>query len=651
MGIQFSVDMSGNVATNAKMAASALSSNAAAAKILKTEMGSLEDRMVKASAIGDTKALKKLTTDLGLVKKAFGELPPTMQKAAMGESEVARGATKLSGALGEQLQKMGGAGPVISGLIFKLVGLGGAYGAVAAVAVGAIATIVLGISALGAWGMRLAIEAVEAKEKLLSLFSAMAGSRSAGAATVAMLGKLSDELGVTRESLGGAAREFAAMGITDLGALRSQVRAVTAITAAMGDAGNEGAVAYSKLVAKTQEAIDTGSKFKLTDKQIVPWRQMGLNIGDIAKRMGLTSQALEQGLAKGTVDAKKFQAALGDVAREKFGDALAAQAMQPAKQWDKLKENFTRLKEDVNVKPLLEAFQRVVQIFSGDKASGKAMKVGLTATFNSVIASSAKMVDWLVGAFLKVEIAALKIAIWARPWLAWFDALDSKYGIIDKLITGVKVFGVVLGVIAAVFFAPLAYLAVVLTAGAVALATIVGWAVAAGEALGGLAAQALTAAENFVGGLVDGIVGGLGRVVDAAKNLAQGALDAVTGLFDSHSPSLVMKRIGLVGVAGGLALGMTAGIPAATDAAQNVAGAVVQTVGEQVAQPASGGRAPSTVAASPPSSSSGSTSSSSASFAFAPGSIVIQGAGKSAEGITEELISAIFERIALEQGV
>lgn len=648
MGIQFSVDMSGNVATNAKMAASALSSNAAAAKILKTEMGSLEDRMVKASAIGDTKALKKLTTDLGLVKKAFGELPPTMQKAAMGESEVARGATKLSGALEGQLQKMGGAGPVISGLIFKLVGLGGAYGAVAAVAVGAIATIVLGISALKAWGMRLAIEAVEAKEKLLSLFSAMAGSRSAGAATVAMLGKLSDELGVTRESLGGAAREFAAMGITDLGALRSQVRAVTAITAVMGD---EGAAAYSKLVAKTQEAIDTGSKFKLADKQIAQWRQMGLNIGDIAKRMGLTSQALEQGLAKGTVDAKKFQAALGDVAREKFGDALAAQAMQPAKQWDKLKENFSRLFEDVNVKPLLEAFQRVVQIFSGDKASGKAMKVGLTATFNSVIASSAKMVDWLVGAFLKVEIAALKIAIWARPWLAWFDALDSKYGIIDKLITGVKAFGVVLGVIAAVFFAPLAYLAVVLTAGAVALATIVGWAVAAGEALGGLAAQALTAAENFVGGLVDGIVGGLGRVVDAAKNLAQGALDAVTGLFDSHSPSLVMKRIGLVGVAGGLALGMTAGIPAATDAAQNVAGAVVQTVGEQVAQPASGGRAPSTVAASPPSSSSGSTSSSSASFAFAPGSIVIQGAGKSAEGITEELISAIFERIALEQGV
>ena len=648
MGIQFSVDMSGNVATNAKMAASALSSNAAAAKILKTEMGSLEDRMVKASAIGDTKALKKLTTDLGLVKKAFGELPPTMQKAAMGESEVARGATKLSGALGEQLQKMGGAGPVISGLIFKLVGLGGAYGAVAAVAVGAIATIVLGISALGAWGMRLAIEAVEAKEKLLSLFSAMAGSRSAGAATVAMLGKLSDELGVTRESLGGAAREFAAMGITDLGALRSQVRAVTAITAVMGD---EGAAAYSKLVAKTQEAIDTGSKFKLADKQIAQWRQMGLNIGDIAKRMGLTSQALEQGLAKGTVDAKKFQAALGDVAREKFGDALAAQAMQPAKQWDKLKENFTRLKEDVNVKPLLEAFQRVVQIFSGDKASGKAMKVGLTATFNSVIASSAKMVDWLVGAFLKVEIAALKIAIWARPWLAWFDALDSKYGIIDKLITGVKAFGVVLGVLAAVSFAPLAFLADVLTAGAVALATIVGWAEAAGEALGGLAAQALTAAENFVGGLVDGIVGGLGRVVDAAKNLAQGALDAVTGLFDSHSPSLVMKRIGLVGVAGGLALGMTAGIPAATDAAQNVAGAVVQTVGEQVAQPASGGRAPSTVAASPPSSSSGSTSSSSASFAFAPGSIVIQGAGKSAEGITEELISAIFERIALEQGV
>ena len=528
----------------------------------------------------------------------------------------------------------------------------GPYGAVAAAIITVGAAFVAVTAGVVVSALAMAIAAVDVKNRLVTLFGAMSGgSRAGGAAVVSMLDDLGDRLGVTRDSLVAITKQFMAMGMTDLHALRSQIQATAAISAAMGE---EGSAAYTKLVAKTQEAIDTGAKFKVPDKQIAQWRMMGFSVSDIAKRMGTTAAALEQGLTKGTVDARKFQVALGDVAREKFGHVLAEQALEPTRQWAKFKEHVSRLFEGVDTKPFLSALSRVVALFSSDKASGKAMKAGITGTLNAILGVATRFVNWMVGAFLKIEIAALKVAIFLRPIYEWFDKLNSKYGIISKLTTGFLLLGAALlvpaTIMAALVVGPFLLFWAVAGAVAAALVSVGTWAERVGSSLAGLAGEALTAAESFVSGLVEGIGRGIGRVVGAAKNLAGEAVHAVTSMFDSHSPSLVMRKIGYVGVAGGLALGMSAGAPMVRDSAARVAAVATGAIGEQVSSPSPRGNV-SNVSSIARSTASSTSSSRTVNVNFAPGSIVVQGAGQSAVEITEEMVSVVFERMALEEGV
>jgi hypothetical protein len=534
--------------------------------------------------------------------------------------------------------------------------------------VGAVVSAVLALAAAAVtatagvlyMGGKLAVEAVEARERWEALFGAMqGGSREAGAATLRMLDEVSDRLGMTREKLAPYAKQLLAIGITDLSQLRGQIQSVAAVTAAMGDAGAE---AYTSLIAKTQTAIDAQGRFKVPAKQITQWpKTLGMNLDELAARMGMTAHALEERLKTGLdpKKAKQFQTALGELSREKFAGPLGAQALELSNQWDKFKENLSKAFEDCKpgVTALEKAVARFFALISGDKSSGRVMRSGLTAAFNFVLEKAVKFVDFLTHAFLRIEIAALKIAIWARPWIRWFQELNARYGILDKILTVVKWIGIALavnfGLAVASVVISLSILAGIVTAVSAGvdslgrgIDTVVGWF--------GLWKQAMSqtvsieAAKDFVDGLVQGITDGIDDVVNAAKNLGQSALDTITGLFESHSPSLVLKNIGQVGVAGGLALGMTTGIPDVTAAAADVAGAVTGTIGEQVAEPAPRAQPVTTTMTSTATASS--SSHREVNISFAPGSIVLQGAGKSAEGLTEELISIVFERIALEQG-
>ncbi|HKY37211.1 MAG TPA: tape measure protein [Polyangiaceae bacterium] len=52
-------------------------------------------------------------------------------------------------------------------------------------------------------------------------------------------------------------------------------------------------------------------------------------------------------------------------------------------------------------------------------------------------------------------------------------------------------------------------------------------------------------ATSMIDGLVNGITGGVGRVIDAVVNLGQSAKDAFANILDSHSPSKVFEQFGL----------------------------------------------------------------------------------------------------------
>lgn len=78
---------------------------------------------------------------------------------------------------------------------------------------------------------------------------------------------------------------------------------------------------------------------------------------------------------------------------------------------------------------------------------------------------------------------------------------------------------------------------------------------------------------NIISGIAQGIINGVGSVIDAAVEAAQGIFNAVAGFFDIHSPSKKFEWIGLMNDKG-LAKGTLGGIGEIESATEKVMNAV-----------------------------------------------------------------------------
>ncbi|WP_255255218.1 carbamoyl-phosphate synthase [Bacillus pseudomycoides] len=90
----------------------------------------------------------------------------------------------------------------------------------------------------------------------------------------------------------------------------------------------------------------------------------------------------------------------------------------------------------------------------------------------------------------------------------------------------------------------------------------------------GAGSMLISAGKDIIRGLGDGIRGMASDAINAAKNVAGKVKDAVTGFFDIHSPSRVMKKVGGF-VTEGLAVGITDMTSDAVKAATKMADAVL----------------------------------------------------------------------------
>ena len=162
---------------------------------------------------------------------------------------------------------------------------------------------------------------------------------------------------------------------------------------------------------------------------------------------------------------------------------------------------------------------------------------------------------------------------------------------------------------------------------------IIAFVASAGQALAGWIGGAATAAYDFVVGLVNGITNGGAMVSKAVSDLAGKASGAFKSALGINSPSTVMMGMGVnigEGVVGGV---------------ESTEGDVAASTGSLASAAVKG------AASTPPPDAPSSGSSGGAQVTFAPGSIVIDGAGKSALEITEEMISQVLQRMALGMGV
>lgn len=590
--------------------------------VLQKTLGAAQDRMTKASALGDISGFRKAKTDaanltasLEPLKAKHAEATAQMQQFSGATSQASASSADLQAELAE----------VTGGLSLVAEALAVAGGAIGAVVIA---------------GAALAIEASEAKEKMTALFDSMAHGKDTGAEVYGMLSDLSDKFGVTRAQLAPFAQQFLLMGVTGKEALESLTTAAAGLDARVAGAG----AAFTKLYGQVTAAAEGGQKltipFKKLDAQV---RAMGLSTDDLASKMGMTTKQMEDGLKRGTLKAKDFQTALQAAAADKGAAGLARAGATLGAIWSKFQENVSDMFADLSdaIAPFLTEVKDLFSIFAQAQPSGQAMKAGIGGFFKEVFALATKLVPMVKHFLLDMVIYALKAYIALKPIAKWFQELLKNQTVMKILVGAFKVFGVVLLVVAGAL-AVVVGLVVACWAACTALILAVYAAIGAfmaltegaGKALADWLKSAASSAQEFISGLVNGINSGVGAVVQAVKNLAGQAKDSFKKALGISSPSKVMMEFG-GHVAGGAAEGISGGAPEVHAASKELAGAAAGGFANGGAA-SGGGRG---------------GASSGVTLNVEKGAVTINGAGKSAEEITEAMLALVFERLALTQGL
>ena len=575
-------------------------------KTLSSAVTSAQNALVLAEAKGDMKGIRKATDNL-----------TQMQTALKGADHEATASQGSFGGLQAELAEMTGGLSIAIEII-------GAFAA--------------GLGILAVAGAKMAIEASTAKAQMLTMFDALGAGVTTGAQVNDMLNSMRDKIGVTKDSMVPLVKEFMAMGVTGKEAVEKLTTAALSAKALMGGA-DSAAQAFTSLTKKIQLAAETGHGLKLPLKGLGSLAEMGITVDEVAKKMGVSASDLSNQLKNGTVNATKFGDALNNALIEKGKGPLEKMGMSLGNLGSMLKEYIGNMFEDMQgpVYDFLGAVKDAFGVFSQAKPSGQAMKTGIQSVITKILEYATKLIPIMKHFFLDMIIFGLKAYIAIKPIIKWvkdFIASATGMAILSALWDGLKTaLMLVGGAIALVvgLFVVMTGIGVAVGAGIWALAAIISTFVSDTiAALIGWVPAAWDAATDFVKGLVDGITNGAGLVIDAVKNLGKSAIGAFKGVLGISSPSKIMVEHG-ENTGEGVAQGISNKTKDVADASGDLGGA------------ASGGF----------SSSGGGDKSSSKSVqvTFGPGSIQISGAGKSAEAITEEMISLTFERIALAGGL
>lgn len=591
------INMDGNLGAEAKKASDQVA-------ILEKGLKSAEAALVRASALGDQKGMSNAVAKIDGFKGAIDSVPPSLLAV-----------NKDASAMGASLAKAGAMGA----------------SAAAAIATAALAA-AAAMGGLVLAGIHLALEMADAKGDLILLFDTLLDGVGTGEEAIAMLDRLGDATGQTREELGKLAQGFAPLATSTAHLEALTLAAVSA--SAMAKGGGE---AFEQMYKKIALAAETGQALKVPLKGLGSLASMGLKVDDVAKKMGMSAEALGKQLAAGSVDAKKFGDAMTSALIDKGAGPVADAAMDLGNLWKKAKESVGKFFEDIDVGPFIKEVKGLFGILDQSTASGQALKAGIGGFFTEVFALMTKLVPMVKHFFLDLIIYGLQAYLAIKPIAAAIQAFaESEEGIAaiqmlkDGLLGAAIAAGIVIAAIAAVGVTIAATVAIVLGAfAALGMALTLAY-----QQLLTWGMSATVAAQNFISGLVGGITAGAAQVVGAVKGLASQATAAFKGALGIASPSKVMMEMG-GHMGSGVALGLDA---TAGDVAASSTGVAVSAVEAAGAVPTGGG---------PAAGGGGGVN-----VTIEAGAIVIQGgASASVVELTEQAVALIFERIASQQGL
>ncbi len=395
-------------------------------------------------------------------------------------------------------------------------------GQVAAAVVSVVGGIVGSFASITTSLVKFSIASTEAKTASLAQWDALGAGLVTGEEIDGMLDKLRDSTGMTKDSLGPLTTEFLRMGITGTAALEDLTIAAAGAEAIVKGGG----AAFAQLFQKVDAAAQSGQKltmpFTKLQKSLIG---AGLNIGDLAKQMGITEAALTSGLKAGTIDAQKFGDAMTDAATKKGAGPLATLANSAANLGKLLEEYLGDMFEDLgkDVAPFMGAVKEAFAVLGQASPLGQSIKATVGDAMHRIFATLTELVPVAREAFWTIVVMALKAYIAVAPIVFRIkDMITSA--------AGMKIIGTIGSMIWTAFKAIAVVLAVVVGfVGAFMVASVaagvVVWTLIANIVKAGVAAGA------FVGRVVAAVAGAIGAVMGWIVGVGARILGALAPIF------------------------------------------------------------------------------------------------------------------------
>jgi len=274
-------------------------------------------------------------------------------------------------------------------------------------------------------------------------------------------------------------------------------------------------------------------------------------------KSGKRGTELEKALAEASYEAsglgknpgpKELSAAMGDmgVIAGKLGHNIALIFSGPA-----LTAAVTAFEADV---------KEIADMFSQSSAVGKALQAVMSSIFPSLLGSAHGAVPAIKALLTGIALGAVNVAnVFLRVKIAIKSAFSgTPLGDMNMMEMGMNLLygAAVIGGVA------LAAFAVVAGSAAVAFGLFLSAASAVGRIMA-VVVKAVSAAKDglssldfgsvassMIDGLVNGIIGGTGRVISTIKSLGTSMISAAMNSIDAHSPSKAFYKVGGFGVQG-----------------------------------------------------------------------------------------------------
>ena len=522
-GLQYTIGLIDKMSGPAKAASGSVAHLSTELARAKQELSTFQGQLSRAKALGDIQGHRKYTEATQLARRKVYDLTEQAAGAGSGASSFL---SSLS--LGE-----------VTAFTAAITAMGAAF------------------AGLSTSIVRAANEEQTFVRQTTAAFSAFEGGADAGKKTFEWFDRLSDQLPIADKQLADWTKSLQAAGITDLAQLRRSLMGVASASALVG---GEGAETLIGTLRRVQEAVETGHGIKLADRQLASLAKTGINVVDVAAEMGISVNALQQGLKQGTIDAGAFGTAMLDALNKKGRGPLKAMwkdlDVVEAKGLDMGRHLF----RNIDITPVTDSLQRMFNLLDLNTASGAELEARLKKGADTIGSAFSSIADSAQIAYLHIDTFALNVETALMPVERAVKriakALDTSF---EKLAWGAATLGLYEGPNAGPGAKRTperdrAVQTLYAEAGAIARARVTGGL--QGEELQQAADQQ---AEHLAAGIKQSLISKEEGVYLQGVALGKKAVEGVKKGTDSHSPSRATFRVG--GFVGeGLALGMRASI-------------------------------------------------------------------------------------------